>query len=578
MMIKVMRRGLIGACLLFLLCFAGIPGSVLFPGGGLAGDFTLTILHLNDTHSHLDATWVSHPCGEGDLKTELGGFPRLATAVRSIREKGQPLLFLHGGDMVRGSLYFTRYGGRADVDLLNAIGLDAATLGNHDFDQGPEVVSRLMEKASFPFVSANIDASREPSLAGKIKPYIIRSFDGKKVAVIGVTTPSTAYIAQPGDGVSFGKVVPRVAAAVREVQAKGVEKIIVLSHIGYDEDLRLARTVAGIDVIVGGHSHTLLGRRGDFCRRDGLCLTPSGDYPTVVRGPEGKTVLVVQAWEWGKLLGNLEVSFDVRGDVTAWRAQPVVVAGDSIPGSPKGEKRGETLLSGGSEDGGTCLPPRVRQYEKDPHVQERLDVYATPLNAFRHTSIATSEDDCKRRAPFGPGRLVAESMLWKTRFLGTRAALQNAGGVRCDMPAGEITIGMVYEILPFDNTLHVIDLTGSQLHRTVEELIRAQMRGRRGSGVYTAGLTFHVKPGAPFGKRVTGLRIRKDGDGGYERVRRNAVYRIAVQDYLARGGDGCKTLAGATRYRQDTGFVDAEVFIEYLRQIRGVVACPAGKR
>ena len=561
------RVRFIGRRFLLLLLFACLIGGRGVPAAG-AGEFTLTVLHLNDTHSHLDATRVSYTCGHRDYKAELGGFSRLGTAVGEMRRQELHVLFLHGGDMVQGTLYFTKYQGQADVDLFNAMGLDAATLGNHDFDQGTGVTARLVDTARFPFISANVDASQDPSLAGKIKPYFIKSFAGERVAVIGATTPYTAHLSRPGGRVSFREVAPKVAATVRELQARGIDKIILLSHIGYDEDLRLARTVPGIDVIVGGHSHTLLGGYRDTCRSGGLCLNSAGDYPTVVSGPVGKTVLVVQAWEWGKYLGNLKIAFDEKGDVKSWQGNPVVLAGDISSPVKKSEKQPEALWLGGS-DGKACLPPVVKQYNRDPGVEERLALYAKPLDALQHTRIATAVRDYRRGDRVGPGQLVAASMLWKTRHLDTQAALQNAGGVRCDIPAGDVTIRTVYEMLPFANTVYVLDLTGRQLRRTLEEMIRGQIATGRPSNLYTAGLKFHIHRRAPFGKRVTDLRIKKAK--GYERVEPAVLYRIVVQNYLAGGGDGCRTLKRARHYRYDTGFVDAEVFVEYLKQMPGGV-------
>ncbi len=568
MVLKIKKKRLVGRVFFLMLLFLClIQGNEISDAG--ASEFTLTILHLNDTHSHLDPTRVSYACGQRDYKAELGGFSRLGAAVNDLRRTDPHLLFLHGGDMVQGTLYFTKYQGQADVDLFNAMGLDAATLGNHDFDLGTGVTARLADTAAFPFISANVDASRDPSLAGKIKPYFIKSFAGERVAVIGATTPYTAHLSRPGGRVSFGAVAPKVAVTVRELQAQGIDKIILLSHIGYDDDLRLARTVPGIDVIVGGHSHTLLGGYRDTCRSDGLCLNSAGDYPTVVSGPGGKTVLVVQAWEWGKYLGNLKISFDGQGDVKSWQGNPVVVFGDLSPQVKKAEGQTEALWSLGGSNGEACLPPLVKQYDHAPRIQERLTFYARPLDMFQHTRIATAVRDYKRGDRIGPGHLIAASMLWKTRHLKTQAALQNAGGVRCDIPAGDITIRTVYELLPFANTVYVLDLTGRQLQRTLEEMVRGQIATGRPSDLNTAGLKFRIHAQAPFGKRVLDLWIKTVK--GYERVEPSALYRIAVQNYLAGGGDGCRTLKRAKYYRYDTGFVDAEVFMEYLKQMPGGV-------
>ncbi|MBN1545383.1 MAG: 5'-nucleotidase C-terminal domain-containing protein [Syntrophaceae bacterium] len=534
---------------------------------------------MNDTHSHLDPSIMSYSCRGRTYKLEMGGFSRLGSAIGNLRSKGGPLLFLHAGDMVQGTLYYTKYQGRADIDLLNTMGLDAATLGNHDFDGGAELTAKLVEQADFPILSTNVDASQEPGLTGKIKPYIIKTFSGEQVAIIGVTTPYIPSLSHPGGRIVFGEVVSHVVAAVREVEAKGVNKIILLTHIGYDEDLQLARTVPGIDVIIGGHSHTLLGGqagKSDAFRSEGFRLQPAGDYPTVVSSPGGMTVLVAQAWEWGKLLGNLEVTFDEKGAVKAWQGHPLIVTGKPVPSVEDQEKTGAEISI--AEGANSCLPSVVKHYEKAPRLQERLSLYSKPLDAFRHDKIATVVCDLRRSDPFGPGHLVAESMLWKTRHLNTRAALQNVGGVRCDIPAGDVTIQTVYELLPFANTIYVVELTGRQLRRTLEEMIRGHVADGRSQLIYTAGLSFRVNRRATFGKRVLDLRIK--GAEEFEPVVPTALYRIAIQNYLADGGDGCRTLKRASGYRYDTGFVDTNVFMEYLKQLpdrRIELSCSAGK-
>jgi len=535
------------------------------------GSFSLSILHVNDTHSHLDPSVVDYSCRNRDYRAELGGFTRLAKAVREMRRQEKHSLFLHGGDMVQGTLYFTKYQGRADIDLLNAMGLDAATLGNHDFDKGTEVTAKLADAADFPLISANVDTSKDPALNGKIRPYVIRTFDGHQVAIIGATTTDTPVIHGSGGLVSFGRIVPRVTAVVRELREKGIDKIILLSHIGYDEDVRLARTISGIDVIVGGHSHTLLGQPANPQGREtryGMPFQPAGDYPTVVRGPDGDTVLIVHAWEWGKILGHLKVTFDETGRITSWKGRPVIVVGDIRP--KNGDQSGNVAVTGTAIDGAdVCLPAWPVRFAEDPAIRDRLARYREPLEGITHVRLATALKPIRRGLKGGSGALVAESLLWKTRHLKTEVALQNMGGIRCDIPAGDITARTVYELLPFGNTLYILDLKGFQLHDTLEEIIQNRILGNRTPGVHAAGVQFKIDSRASFGKRVLELKIRKGNR--FVPVKPANTYRLVVQNYLARGGDGCKTLKRIFRFGYDTGFVDALVFMEYLRQMPGGV-------
>ncbi|MBE0557497.1 MAG: metallophosphoesterase, partial [Proteobacteria bacterium] len=262
---------------------------------------TLTIAHVNDTHSHLepsDNEWETFVIDGVDTSVKIGGVTRLKTALDELRGSRENVLFLHAGDAVQGTLYFNVFQGDADIDFLNYLGVDAMTFGNHEFDKGAAMAGRFVARASFPILSANIDVSREPSLAGKVAPYLIKQYGSERVGIIGVTTVDTAVTSSPGDTVSFNDVTKSVAEAVISLAAIGINKIIVLSHIGYDEDVKLANAVAGIDVVVGGHSHTLLGDPAQFAP---LGITSvdeilKGRYPTVVKGPENETALVVQGW------------------------------------------------------------------------------------------------------------------------------------------------------------------------------------------------------------------------------------------------------------------------------------------
>mgnify|MGYP001806975267 CR=1 FL=1 len=147
------------------------------------------------------------------MAARLGGFARLKTALDEARAGHPACLTLHAGDAVQGTLYFNVFQGRADFELLNRLGIDAMTLGNHEFDKGPGLTGRLVDLARFPVVSANIDASGEPALAGKLRPYVIRELAGRRVGIIGVTTPGTPNLVADVGGTRFHKAAPAVARA-----------------------------------------------------------------------------------------------------------------------------------------------------------------------------------------------------------------------------------------------------------------------------------------------------------------------------------------------------------------------------
>ena len=245
----------------------------------------------------------------------------MATLVRQAREQNPHVLFLHAGDMVQGSLYYTLFQGRADVQVYTAMGLDAMAAGNHEFDGGAPGMRILLDHAGFPILSANLDVSDDPDLAGRIAPYIIRQVNGEPVAVIGLLVEHLAKISSPSAGTRMLPVIETAQQIIDQRTAQGVQIIILLTHIGYDNDLALGASVTGADIIVGGHSHTLL---GDFHNTG---LDPAGPYPTRVTAPDGSDVLVVHAWEHARILGQLAVAFNDAGQITAWEGTPRLIAG-----------------------------------------------------------------------------------------------------------------------------------------------------------------------------------------------------------------------------------------------------------
>jgi 5'-nucleotidase len=497
----------------------------------------MTIVHVNDTHARIEPVNVSL----SGQATPMGGVARRVALFDRLRATEPNPLFLHAGDVFQGTLYFNQYQGLADRYFMHREGIRVMALGNHEFDLGPEPLANFINGARFPVVSANTDVSREPRLA-KVRPYAVLYVGGERVGVIGLTTPDTSIIANPGPTVRFTDPVPAAQNAINELLARGVNKIIILSHLGYLADLELARRIVGCQVIVGGHSHTLLGQ---FPHRE---LQPAGPYPTVVKNPEGKDVLVVQAWEWGKVVGVLRLTFDEKGLLTGYQGQPILVT------------------------------PPLRE---DVFTNEAVRVYAIPIAALNAQVVAQTrvaldgERANVRRRETNLASLIADAMLWKTRSAGTVVALQNGGGVRATIPAGPITVGKVYEVLPFGNTLVVLDLKGSEIIAALENGVSQweQSSGRFLSGV--AGLRYTFDLSRPVGQRVT--RVEVAAQGGFQPIDPNATYRTVVNSFIAAGGDGFTSLRDAKGFRSDTGFSDAESFMEYLRSL-GTVEGVAGGR
>ncbi|MQL50951.1 hypothetical protein GFC01_01420 [Desulfofundulus thermobenzoicus] len=496
-------------------------------GSESGGQWHLTILHTNDTHAHLD------------------DIARRATVIQQERAKAANSLLLDAGDVFSGTLYFTRYQGLADLDLMNMLGYQAMALGNHEFDKGPATLAEFVRQAHFPLLNANFDFHADPYLSGYahtqtgdasvgqsvyggIWPAVIEQVGQEKVGIFGLTTEDTAEISSPGKDIQINDAFAAARNEVAALEAQGVNKIIALTHLGWDRDRQLAREVEGIDVIVGGHSHTL--------------PAPS-DYPTVVTDDLYHTpTLVVQAGEYGSYLGKLNVSFDANGLPVAW-------SGDEIKVNAK-------------DASGNYI------YPEDPQVKAKLDEYAGSLEEYRKTVVGHTTVDlvggnpAARTGETNLGDLIADSMLERARPAGATLAIQNGGGIRTSIPAGDITLGQVLEVMPFGNTLTVLELTGQQVVDALENGV-SQVEQKAGRFPQVAGMKFTWDPQKPAGQRIVKVEVKTAN--GYQPIDRNARYLVATNNFMAGGGDGYTVFTQASKVIP-MGDVDYEVFKDYLQK------------
>ena len=531
--------------------------------------FPLRIIHVNDTHSHLEPVPLRVKIGVDTIYLKAGGYPRLLAKIEQVRsaDPDANTLLLHAGDMVQGTLYFNAYKGRAGMKLMNLMGFDAMVVGNHEFDKGPALLADLIHLADFPILGANVDASKEELLRGLLKPYVIKEFNGRKVGVIGLVIQDIPTISSPGDKLVFNNVKKTAQEYISLLQSQGVDIIVLLTHQGYGRDLELAKSVSGIDIIVGGHSHTLL---GDF---ESLGMKSAGPYPTTVKGPSGEPVLVVQDWEWAKTIGVLDLEFDPAGVITQYSGRPVMIVGDEFVRKDSDDKKVPVV--------GAALDELVLLIQNDPAIEivpedsKALAVLAEfkpGVDSLRVQKIAVIAEDLHNvRVPGAHAAgvvlphgseiapLVADSMLFISEkyHLGLDAAIQNAGGVRRDLHAGDLTVADAYELMPFGNTMIVLRLSGREFKAALEHGVdRAE-----GAFPYVAGARYTADMNKPRGKRIISLEV-KNRAGQWIAVKDEEKYKIGVNSFLANGGDGYEVFKkSASPY--DTGFVDAEIFMEY---------------
>ncbi len=479
----------------------------------LGKDFTVTFLHVNDTHGRLESTTIK---GE-----TYGGFARQMTAINQVRKKEKNVLLFHSGDVFQGTLYFRQYTGLADLAYLNAARYDAMTLGNHEFDLGPGAITEFAERATFPIVVSNLDLSEEPRLAAKVKAYTVLEVNGTKIGVVGAITPDTTNISSPGPTVKMKPLVESVQAGIDALTAQKIDKIVLLSHLGYQEDLALAPKLRGIDVILGGHSHTLLGSTESPLGK------PLGPYPTEAKDSAGTRVIVAQANEWGKVLGNLKITFDGAGHVKSCSTDSQIVLDKSVP--------------------------------EDLAIKSMVDAFSAPILVMRKNVLGETKTTIARAGtPEAPeslmGNLIADSMVETTRRAGAQIGLMNSGGIRANFEAGKITVESVLTVQPFGNTLFLVDISGAELKQCLEIALE------RGGYVHVSSdLKYRFDPKRAVGDRVTKLLYQG------KPLAPDAILRAVTNNFMARGGDFMDPLKNANRYRLDTGIVDADALMDYVK-------------
>lgn len=565
-----------------------------------AKPLSLTILHVNDHHSHLDAETVSlnlkTAAGAREaISVEYGGFARVTSAIQSLASAAPNVIKIHAGDAITGDLYFNISNGRADAAMMNTVCFDSFTLGNHEFDNADAGLKSFIDAlhaggCKTPVLSANVKFGAASPLAnGPVKASTVVERDGQKIAIVGLTVAGkTKNSSRPDAATTFENEAAAAQAEIDRLRAQGINKIVVASHVGYTGELALAGQLSGVDVIVGGDSHTLL---GPATAMQPLGLTPEGDYPTRVTDKDGKPVCVVQAWQYSHVVGELKVDFDKTGDVVACQGTPHVLIGDTF-------KRGSATVSDADAAAirqDIAASGVLRVTAPDAVATATLAGYKAEKDALGQKVVASAPANlCLRRVP-GTKRdatrsalgnvcnldadviahggdvqqLVAQAFLERGKaFFNADISIQNGGGVRVDLPAGDVTVGKIYSVLPFKNTLVQLQMTGAEVRAALEDAIASVVANNTGSYPYTGGLRWRVDLNQAAGSRLSQLEVKTAS--GYVPLDPAKTYSVATIDFLADGQDGYTTLKSITGTRRtEVGLDYAEAFLTYVESLPG---------
>jgi len=485
----------------------GILGR-LFLFGIIAGSASaqpkeIRILHVNDFHGFVE------PYKPFGSQEPLGGVSYLAARAGELR-KEKPTLLLAAGDMIQGNNWANLSRGESVVELMNAMNFDAMVVGNHEFDFGQDVLKKRISGSRFPVLGANVQG-----LDG-LKPYGIREINGVKIAVIGIVTEETPVSTHPRNvaGLRFSSPAEALGKHLPELRRQA-DVILVLSHIGHAGDRALAANVKGIDLIVGGHSHT-----------------------KVMRPARVGNSWVVQAWEHGKALGVIDLTLK-DGKVMS------------------GEGRLEEIkpISG----------------REDRPVQALVGKHGQRVDAILNAPAGEAETDLDgenvRRRETNLGNLITDVMRSASK---AEVTIINGGGIRTSIKKGEIRVKDVYAVLPFDNYIVAIKLTGQQILEALEHGLSGIEEGE-GRFPQISGMTLQYFSDGPRGKRVKEVRV-----AGIP-IDPRREYRVATNDFLASGGDGYKAFGEAVKSSRDFEIVggmmkgEKVVFSDSGRWLRDVV-------
>ncbi|MDX8511867.1 5'-nucleotidase C-terminal domain-containing protein [Mesorhizobium captivum] len=494
-------------------------------------DYTLNILHFNDWHSRIEGNnkYESTCSAEEETKGEcIGGAGRLITAIAQERKKleGQNVLLLNAGDSFQGSLFYITYKGAAEEEFLNQMKPDTVTLGNHEFDDGESALVPYLDKAQFPVVSANVVPNDKSGAKGKIKPSMVVEVGGQKIGIVGAVTNDTPELASPGPNIAISDDVKSITAEVEQLKAQGINKIIAVTHIGYKRERDIIAKIPGVDVVVGGHSHTLLSNTDPKA---------AGPYPTMVDNPDGYKVPVVQAASYSKYLGEFKVVFDDNGVVKEASGDPIYLDKSITP---------------------------------DPAVLARIKELGAPIEALKNKEVAEttkaidgSRENCRARE-CEMGNLVSDAVLDRVKGQGVEIVISNGGGLRASIDQGTVTMGEVLTVLPFQNTLATFKISGKDLVAGLENGL-SQIEDGAGRFPQVAGLKYAFdKSVAPNAGRVKSVEVMESG--AWAPINPDKQYLVATNNYVRQGGDGYKVFAEKATDAYDYGPGLEQVVADYL--------------
>ncbi len=465
-----------------MLLMTGIFLMALFasPASAQADEVKLCIIHINDLHGYLlpyeDRNLAPPP-------EKVGGGAYIAARIKELKKAYKDsYILLDAGDIAQGTPISNEFRGEPVIEFMNAVGIEATTLGNHEFDWGQDTLKKMLSQEKFPCICANVLDSTTGKLASFIRePYHIFTVQGVQIGIIGIASPATPKMSFEYNikGLRFEDPDKILPGYIRELREKGVQLVGILSHCGIEGDKKMAEQISGIDFIIGGHTHK-----------------------AIIDPLKVNNTIIVSAGAYGMYVGALALTVD----------------------RPSGK-----ILS--YTDKNELYPIIDSQIAPDPEVASLVEKYYLRLKPIMEEVIAQSKDEITKSPAPGRGDSPIGNVI--TDFLRTSSKTDvfffNAGGLRAPLPKGPITRDDIYKVLPFDDFIVTMELTGQEILDTITQ-------GVSGSKIIqVSGITFSFYPSRSGKDRIAEVKV------GNAPLDLSKTYRVGTINYLSRGGDGYDT-------------------------------------
>ncbi|XP_050355013.1 apyrase-like isoform X1 [Nymphalis io] len=506
--------------------------------------YELNIVHYNDFHARFVETSPSGNVCNPSAAPCIGGFARLTTLIREAVQEEPDSLVLNAGDTFQGTIWYNLLRWNVTQDFMNMVHHDAHVLGNHEFDNGIEGIVPYLQHLNSTVVTANIIDDEEPTIQGLYQPSVIVEKKGRKIGIIGVIISTTNELASTGRLV-FTDEVEAVRREAEKLHAQGVDIIVVLSHCGLEIDREIAMHAGPyIDIVVGGHSHTLL---SNFDPPEGTPFQPQGPYPVIVEQPT-RSVLIVQAAAHTAFLGEIKLYFNDEGDLMSWVGNPHFVGHDVIQAPDVLEKINEYLPIINERANELVGVSKVHLSSNCSCAECNLGSFI--CDAFLDATIEKAEGDKWNYAHF---------------------CIINTGGVRSDIEPGNVTFEQILLSTPFENRVEVFDLRGQHVLEMLEYAVANDpWPGAR--MVQVSGLRAVFDGALPINSRVINATVRctECTIPRYEPLDLNKMYKVVSQTFIGNGGDGF-TMISNNRQNIEVIGVDYDVVMQYMRRQAPVI-------